>query len=468
MDDDQSTLRRFVMQAALGPAEQALASWNHALALAPIDDWANELARPLPLVYLNLRSHGPFAHDQLLKGIYRAAWATNMLRLRSAVDVLQELDEAAVPYRLIKGGAVCALTDDWGARRMGDLDIAFPSEHQERVAHVLMRCGFSPRIASGSIDGLWENEQSGRLDVHGVDMRDPHRSWVLTDPGQRIELLTHQIHIPSREVTIAVAIQHALTGLADSDYLQGQLDVARLFAGARENRLVDILGHVRNQERLAEFLNELSDLGVAIDAPALVGSVRAVHRKTSSQARRSDRRRARRRMLLVVRERRRSVHGLIRECPDLVKRPAYVLWLSLAQLRPVEGRWLRTFGGFLPRPRESFPEGETVTVDFSPRVAATSLISSIRVPGVEDRFRIRLPGTGRYRMTLAVSDPRREPVRLVFVNGWLHGYLPVDDHARVRIDLDVRHADVEVSLRLASNGRTPDGGVLVSLERASR
>ena len=142
---------------------------------------------------------------------------------------------------------------------MGDLDIAFPSERQERVTHVLERCGFSPRIASRSIDGLWENQQSGRLDVHGVDMRDPHRAWVLTDVGQRIEILTHRIHVPSREVTIAVAIQHALTGLADSDYLQGQLDVARLFAGAREGTLVETLGHVRDQDRLAEFLNELSD-----------------------------------------------------------------------------------------------------------------------------------------------------------------------------------------------------------------
>lgn len=468
MGDDEAAMRTLVMKAALGHADQALASWNHALALAPIDEWANEFARPLPLVYLNLRSHGHFAHEQLLKGIYRAAWATNMVRLRSAVDVLEELDTISVPYRLIKGGAVCALTGDWGARRMGDLDIAFPSDHQECVAHVLAQRGFSPRIASGSIDGLWENEQSGRLDVHGVDMRDPHRRWVLSDPGQRIELLTHQIHVPSREVTIAVAIQHALTGLADSDYLQGQLDVARLLASARDGTLVELLGKVRDQDRLADFLTELSDLGVAIDAPALLGSIRAVHRKMSAQGRRSDRRRARRRMLLVVRERRRSIRNLLRVCPDLAKRPVYVLWLSLAQLRPVESRWLRMFGGFLPRPRNPFPEGEMVSIDFPARLVTNSLFTAVRVPDVEDRFRITLPATGRYRMTLAVCDPRRDPVRLVFVNGWLHGYLPVDDHASARIDLEVLDVDVEVSLRLASAGRPSNGGVLVSMERVSR
>ena len=468
MGDDQAAMRTLVMQAALSHAGQALAAWNHALTLAPIDDWANELARPLPLVYLNLRRHGAFTHEQLLKGIYRAAWATNMVRLRSAVDVLQDLDENSVPYRLIKGGAVCALIGDWGARRMGDLDIAFASEHQERVADVLGRRGFSPRIASGSIDGLWENGQSGRLDVHGVDMRDAHRRWVLTDPGQRIELLTHQIHVPSREVTIAVAIQHALTGLADSDYLQGQLDVARLFPGAQDSTLVELLGSVRDQDRLADFLNELSDLGVAIDAPALLGTIRGVHRKMSAQARRSDRRRARRRMLLVVRKRRRSILDLVRVCPDLTTRPAYALWLSLAQLRPVESRWLRMRGGFLPRPLKSFPEREIVAVDFPPRVVINSLFTSVRVPDVEDRFRITLPATGRYRMTLAVSDLQREPVRLVFINGWLHGYLPVDGHASARIDLEVRRVDVEVSLRLGSTGQPSSGGVLVSVQRVSR
>lgn len=464
MSSEQGFLRECVLRAALANGDEALAAWNQALAIAPIDVWANELARPLPLVYLNLRSRAGMQHEQLLKGIYRAAWASNMLRLRSAIDVMHDFDSAHVPYRLIKGGAVCAITADWGARRMGDLDVVFASNHQEQVARILTKRGFSQRIASRSIDGLWENQGAGRLDLHGVDMRDPSRRWVLDEPGQRIDALTYPIHVPSREVTITLATHHALTGLADSDYVQGQLDVARLMHHADVERLAQLVSPMREQDQMLEFFQELGNLGALPDAPVLITRIRSSHRRFAARDARHRTRRRLQRMLLVLRERRRSVVQLVRDCPQLLGRPVYLAWLSAAQMRPVESWWLRRFGGFLPRPVQTFPINQTVAIEFTSKVSATPLYSSINVPGVEDRFRVRVATSKSFRMTLGVMGSEATVVRLVFVNGWLHGYLPVDGFPSARIDSTSASGSVEISLRLASDAGTSSSGVTVRLE----
>jgi len=457
-------LSALVLTSALHHPTRAAPAWNDALTIAPIDLWPNELARPLPLVFVNLRGLSYVPHQQLLKGIYRAAWAANLLRLRCAIDVMRDLDSGEVNYRVIKGGAVCALTGDWGARRMGDLDLAIARDSGDYVRDVLTNGNFVQRAPNRSVDGLWESPTGGKLDVHTVNQEDPSRSWVLAEPGRHVEILSHSLHIPSPEVIAALALHHGISGVADSDHIQSQLDIARLLPHCDEDELSRLLSVAGKGDEAANLLQELVDLEIPSIRSRSVHRIRDRQRSIGRKSRLSQVATLVSRGKVVFRDRRIPIRRVVGECPDLRFRLAYLLWISLGQVRFLELLYIRKAGGFIPASDECLPSMSPVVIEPAPILKRSLNFVSIRIPGIEDRFRLRLPANQRCRIRLDVLSRGSVPPRMIFVNGRLQGYLPPDDALGVRLDVLPLKGSVEISLRLYPGAPQPDEPVYVEFQ----
>lgn len=427
--------------------------------LEPIDDWTSELARPLPLVYLNVKDSQEVAHRDLLRGIYRAAWSANMVRLRHAIDVIGEFDSQGIDYRLIKGTAVCALTDNWSARRMGDIDVVVLSEHAREVKAILETCGFEHQVAGSSSQGLWKSSAGGIVDLHVAHAR--AYGGLLTDQPHVRMVLDVPLRVPSPELSVCIAAHHAQLGFAASDYIQGLLDIYRLLPICEAAKLTVALRHTHQGNFFVQVVEHLRTLGAdpdrylqGIDLEALTPSLDpdAKPPLASSQA-----------SWASMAARLSSPLSLANRVPYLRTSPTYLAWLSAGHIRPGEERVVRLSGGFLPLPPEALTVGTTLEVTPRPTLTQTSKITSVRIPGIEDRVRIRLPPTARARIRLSRLDELSMASRMVFINGTMHGYFPPFDASSVAIDVAPIDGSVEISLRLHKNASQDDFAITVEM-----
>jgi hypothetical protein len=168
----------------------------------------------------------------------------------------------------------------------------------------------------------------------------------------------------------------------------------------------------------------------------------------------------------VLRQRFRSPLRLLKGTHSLRTHPAYLTWLTCGQPRPLEARIIRRTWGFLPAPKTPLCQGKVVEFLPTPQLQRSDEITSIRIPGVEDRWKLRVSPSRRHRIQLRMDSHSPIQSRMLFVNGQLHGYFPVAGSSAAVIDVRDAGSTLEFSLRLSPGHLQPNSPVSISLEFA--
>lgn len=438
---------RLAIAAALLPPDSARAAWVEFLTQVHWEDATEAMQRCFPLIAINLHCHTGFSfalrqdvpYAQQLAGVYRATWTANIIRMRSLGSLFGEFARRSVDYRLLKGTAVCARSDLWGSRRMGDVDVVVRDADAVQAVAALRAHGFTPRFFRPIDDqgvpdsSCWEGPQGQIFDLHvGHPRRRPSHilDLVVASPSMIVTSQGQSWPLPSPSAMAVHAASHAQVGAAASDVTQALLDLARLLPLADAGQLGRWARAAGVTGPLAALAGELGELGVpGCDVPAAVRTepLARAGRRVTSDARRIPR---------VLRERRaRAPHVTNPHLRTWLYRP----WFRAGQLRPLERLVSQTVGGFLREGALDLPRDRRrrVVVPHHLRGQAASLTVSCG-----DRY-----------------------ARLLFIDGVSHGV--IDGVATVTLHRAGR--SVEVSLRLLGDPvSTAMGEVHIAVESAGK
>ena len=446
---DLDALTIEVLASALLDPGVAVQHWRRAVEMMPLEDWPTALARPLPRIYLNLRHEPGFTHHAIMRGIYRAAWTSNMVKVNRAAGACAALAEAGVPYRVVKGAAVCAWLDNWGGRRMGDVDLVIPRSSWTSGDAVLRAQGFAPRFPqrSGPSIGAWDGDRGGVLDVHFTEPDGPLAALAFAEAVNPDVAPEAGFAIPDLESCLAISVGHAAQGVAESDWIQGLLDVAALEPLVDRDRALERLRESGMQHEAAAMLRALAGLGWTparawpLDEMAILPV--AVRRPIS--VRRSTR--PVRHVWRTLRNRGMSPIALLAAQPWLRRYPVYTAWLACGQVRPLEARRIASKGFMPPPPRAVLP-GERVTVRFDDAPGTSERVSAWWAGSRDRRFSIRIGPPGRVRLRVLLPAGSVAPSRrMLFLNGRVFGSFPVDDADEATYEVDAPNGVIEGSLR---------------------
>lgn len=451
--DDLETL---ALRAALAPPEQAHTAWCTLISEVTWMDLPDRIYRCLPSIAVALSCQAPGVHTALtdestvphaarLAGVYRSTWTDNILRVRTISPIFDALDSQEVDYRVLKGAAVCALTDRWGVRRMGDIDIAVGTHQVREAMQALRDSGYTPRFFRRVSSRrppkamCWEGPDGAVLDLH-VCHGTTRAPWtrasiidrMLDQPALRVFSQNRFWKLPSPEAMIVHAVHHADVGAAASDHAQAILDIARLLPHCDMNRVMALATDVNLGPLTLSLCMRSSDLSDrSLHIVADVGSWRT---RRDANAATGKAFRAVLDAPAVIAERwpTRGEIADLRSTRDLWRIP-YSLWLLGGRMRPVERAVSIRLGGFLRT------EGASADI------------------GRERRRRVATPlglRGGPVEVTVTARDPYAQ---LLFIDGVSHGV--IQGTACVR--LENAPSCLEVSLRLlgdppGASGRRAD------------
>jgi len=430
------SLRRaevLALSAALLPAGQAEDAWHSLLSEVRWEDFDESLQRCLPVIAINL-GHARHSTDVRdvpqggqLAGFYRATWTANIVRARGVHAVLNAFESGRLDYRLTKGMAICALTDQWGSRRMGDADLVVLRRDAAKAVHALRTCGFSPRFyrriddASPPRASCWEGPQGQLVDLH---IGDPSRrqsdilDLMLASPPRHADSQTRRWPLPSPAQMVVHAASHAHVGAASSDLVQSLVDVARMLPLVDADELSDLAratASVRSLRHLLAVLTSVTGQEQRTVSPRRAERTSRVARRIAGEASRVP---------AVVRERSGPVP---RERNDHLRAWLYRPWFRAGQVRHLERLACRALGGFL----------RAGSVDL-PRDRRRKIVIPRELHGRPVKIQITCP------------DPY---ARLLFIDGVSHGVL----HRFSSVTLACAGPSLEVSARLL--GEPPSRGM---------
>lgn len=424
------------IRAALLPHDDALTAWKELVTHIPWMELPDPIQRCLATIAVNLKCHSrpeprdsnDIPHAAQLAGVYRSTWAANIGRIHALGPVLDAFDAASVDYRVVKGTAMCAMSDHWGMRRMGDIDIVVDTSFGPTCIALLRTMSFHPMYfrviddADPPRESSWRSPAGHIIDLHLGNPRKRHvdvLDLLLLDPADNVDSQGRSWPIPRAEGLVVHAAAHALKGSAASDHLQALLDLASVLSRADGSAVFTKAHSLALTQPLAELQRELgrtTGMGVPITPRRRFEAV--IVRKRRIRIRLGTMRQILRDRALTTR-------------PSLgsnVRRRLYTAWLRTGQARPLERIVHFTFGGFL----------RSGHLDF----------------GRDRRFRFDIPShlhRRPIRITVMCEDPYE---RMIFVNGIRRGAV----ESRTAFDLDSAPRSVEISLRLL--GDPPTSSVL--------
>lgn len=416
------------LQAALLPRDEAVAAWRELVSQVPWMEFPDPVERCLASIAVNLGVHSRSDSDSSeeipyaakLAGVYRATWTANIMRLRGLSPVFDAFDHQGIDYRVLKGTALCASSDRWGTRRMGDIDVIVSVEQGAKSVSILRNLNFSPtyfRIIDESdppSDCSWEGSHGHIIDLHVAhpNRRSPELlDLLLAEPPSMIASQGRTWPVPSPEALIVHSAMHARKGSAVSDHIQSLIDISLLLPQANNDRLGSLARRVRVTHPLSFLLEEISRITNSASStpaiekwraePAIVSIRQFVTRATTFER--------------VRRER-------VTTRPSLeatnIRRTLYRMWIQTGQMRPLERVICRTLGGFLRSGESDLPRDRR---------------RHIAVPHSLRRSSIRV--------LIDCDDPYE---RLVFVNGIKYGTI----EKKLTITLEQAPKSLEISLRL--------------------
>lgn len=226
---DVEPLLRIIASTDPDRARAAWQEWRdyHGIADAPPRQW-----RLLGAVGRKLLDSDIAPEDRkALAAVKREIWRDNQLRIRNHAPILKSLQEAGIPFMILKGGARMAA--EAGAieiRYARDIDLLFPPDRLVDGLDLLIGMGL--RSVSGRLPGMVKSQAFARLhppgqrgldyleiDVHSVPLRFGERVnnerelWRRARPGM---LGGVPVSIPSPADRFVHAIAHGLVADADA------------------------------------------------------------------------------------------------------------------------------------------------------------------------------------------------------------------------------------------------------------
>lgn len=420
---------------ALAEPRRAARAWDAMTRDVPFDTLPNLTIRAMPRIYLNLAGEPDVRHLSLLKGVYRASWSANALRFAAARAFLLALDDDSIDYRVIKGGALCALAGNWAARRMGDLDVVVQPSQAAAARRTLRDLGYVPRAGANDTElGVWDSPQGSVIDLHTTDGRLAPFRDMLMEPGVRATIANTEITIPSREFVFALAVWHAQSATASTDRIQTLIDLATVCDAVDPSRARSIVASAGLLDTADELLSRLSQLGLIADQAAAPFRWRSFRdRAAKSRVRGATMLRLARRALstpsIAAHRKLTAVERTALRRDDV--RLLYRIWANLGQLRPVEVLACDRLNGLLGSGGQP---GPIPTRDHR-----------IRIPAEPGR-----PGRLRIEVTMAPTGGLTAS-RALFINGRLHGFVPLADGGIGVYDVTPTQDFAEISLRTFSS-----------------
>lgn len=439
-----------VIQACAASPSHAVSAWTE---LVESHGWMtlpNSVARFLPMIHLNTRSSTDVPYADRLRGVYRASWAGNLTRIAVVKPLLVELRQAGVDPVVIKGAALCALTDRWGFRRMGDLDLVVPSKSAGLIARLLREQSFSritPEEAAhhSDVEGTWEGPHEALVDIH---FGDRWSRYIGVASGTSIvrESQGFDWRIPSPEACLVIALEHGRIGAGAGDSLQTTLDLHTLSSLCNPEvaepllRKADVaaMAHWHAQRLQAAIGTQTPSWLVMVSPnplPVSAAPAKPRHRTASIS---TILRRMREWRLRRVRQldRRRTWGGV-----NPARLP-YALWMESGMLGSLERALYRIGFAPIPDPRRK-PVGSTQTqsppqlaVGGVPRRDLRTRVDLGRDVDHGRRIRVRLPSGLEHR-------------RFLFVGHRCRGLINPKSSPVIDVDLDSQDVGVmDVSLRL--------------------
>jgi hypothetical protein len=252
-----SPSERTLLVAAIGPAALAASAWDTWYAGVVLEDVPYHEARLLPQVFANLHAQGEAGRlPPRLRGKYRWVWASNKLRVDGTGPAVAALHARSIPVLALKGAAMLAGgIVEWGAREMGDVDLAVPADRLYEAGRALERAG-------------WWGRNAVSADTLARRLRDRRHSWNF-DRGehQQVDLHWHVLAMRPDPAT-----DDSIWARAHSVSL-GQHEV---FAPDDLDLFVHVVEHASRNEpmnRLA-WVVDAARLLVRVDADDLVVRVR--------------------------------------------------------------------------------------------------------------------------------------------------------------------------------------------------
>jgi len=151
-------LEILLLQAGLWTPERALKAWEKFCAsISDIEALGDGCYRLFPLVAGNLQNQkGPVPHLEHICGVLRHAWSKKQTLIRDTTPLFHALQEAGIPFLLLKGAALAAAyRRQMAVRPMVDIDILIRPHDLEKSVVVLGRLGSTfPGILTA--ERLWE------------------------------------------------------------------------------------------------------------------------------------------------------------------------------------------------------------------------------------------------------------------------------------------------------------------------
>lgn len=137
------------LRVLLCPHEEFFSRWNEWSVKHPLESLHFSFTRLLPFVYRRLVRGGHVVNQQAtLRGIHKATWAENQLRMNAVVRAASVLREIGIPVMVLKGLPLLAtIYNDMGARASADGDILVHPSDALRAMQYLINHGWSCKTA---------------------------------------------------------------------------------------------------------------------------------------------------------------------------------------------------------------------------------------------------------------------------------------------------------------------------------
>ena len=439
-------LLELVLTASLPANPTSALSWQKANEMVPLEEWPGEVSRLVSCFFTN---HGRLynsANASLLKGVYKANWSRNSLSLKSIIPIFQDFDNNGVDYRLIKGGAIVLYLNQFGARRMGDLDVVVHNESRIKVRKILTAHSFRPRYLGDRrslLNEVWENADGIVLDLHYIKKFNYHKIAFIGHHSQKF--LDYSFKLPSIESSILIALKHGYINHSRGDESQALWDVSMLYDKSNLKTLEKLAIDYAMLEILQNAILKLNSMGMHFEFEVHTKRLNVSLFRTRARVRNIVNRLSFTNLPRIWNMENTNLINL-RIAATEHRAFIYIIWGLFGMLRPIERFVTIQSGGLLPQEKIEYLESCVFEINDSDRFSNSRSFTSGNLFANEIRVQLACPSNIKSKLDLQLNLESFQP-RMIFIDGIAYGHLTPSLGNRYGYHLDTPNDRVEISFR---------------------
>jgi hypothetical protein len=350
--------QELALGAALLPTELALKKWQELASITTVEELEHSVTRTLPKVYLNCKDE--ISGNQLLKlkGSYRHSWAKNIELFMQLKPVLKTLQEEAIDYRLLKGGAINMLIGPPGTRIMGDIDLLIDKKDLHKLRHILMKLGFRQMFSlkckhvnrrAQKLELNFVNSGSLEIDIHIVQERKPRRLFQIMMKSSPVvkNFSGISVLIPNKEQLISHSLIHGHLNFQDEDESQTIMDVYTLLDSQNIENALQLADYLGISSLFEDYFKNIANIGLLNDLKGSFKKRRITAIANSMKDNYYVAYNGARIIMRAIWYSTPSLRNFLRILrTQKVNRILYLLWVYTGMLRPLEFQIIKRLKGF--------------------------------------------------------------------------------------------------------------------------